>query len=242
MNKLMNFKNKDFIDIRSMKINGEIWFVAKDIARNLGYKDQASSLKRHVDEDDRGVGEIPTPGGIQKMRLINESGLYSLILGSKLQSSKRFKKWVTSEVLPSIRQNGTYETKKTTEEIMIYQLEEQKKIKEQLNQVNCRALKLESKFDDLPLLAIDSSELTTLAKRKIVSLLGGKGAPAYKVFNRKAFSDLYHELHRQFDVNKICAIKRKDLDDAKRIVSSYLLPMKLKGDIEVTNNQMKIVI
>jgi prophage antirepressor-like protein len=238
----MNFKNKDFIDIRSMKINGEIWFVAKDIARNLGYKDQASSLKRHVDEDDRGVGEIPTPGGIQKMRLINESGLYSLILGSKLQSSKRFKKWVTSEVLPSIRQNGTYETKKTTEEIMIYQLEEQKKIKEQLNQVNCRALKLESKFDDLPLLAIDSSELTTLAKRKIVSLLGGKGAPAYKVFNRKAFSDLYHELHRQFDVNKICAIKRKDLDDAKRIVSSYLLPMKLKGDIEVTNNQMKIVI
>ena len=242
MNKLMIFENKEFKKIRTIKENNEIWFVGKDVADDLGYQRPDNAIRKHVDDEDKLMHQISASGQKREMIFINESGLYSLILSSKLQTAKRFKKWVTSEVLPSIRQNGTYETKKTTEEIMIYQLEEQKKIKEQLNQVNCRALKLESKFDDLPLLAIDSSELTTLAKRKIVSLLGGKGAPAYKVFNRKAFSDLYHELHRQFDVNKICAIKRKDLDDAKRIVSSYLLPMKLKGDIEVTNNQMKIVI
>ena len=80
----------------------EPWFVGKDVAEVLGYSDTADAIKKHVDVEDKGVGEIPTPGGKQKMIIINESGVYSLVFGSKLPDAKKFKRWVTSEVLPSI--------------------------------------------------------------------------------------------------------------------------------------------
>lgn len=104
---IFKYENKT---IRTKVINDEVYFVGKDVADILGYKDTSDALKRHVDEDDKGVGEIPTPGGNQNMYIINESGLYSLILSSKLDGAKKFKKWVTSEVLPSIRKHGMYAT------------------------------------------------------------------------------------------------------------------------------------
>ncbi|TDT63397.1 BRO family protein [Fonticella tunisiensis] len=108
MNNLQIFKNTEFGQIRVIEKDGQPWFVGKDVAEALGYKDTADAIKRHVDEDDKGAGEIPTPGGIQAMILINESGLYSLVLSSKLESAKKFKRWVTSEVLPTIRKTGGY--------------------------------------------------------------------------------------------------------------------------------------
>ncbi|WP_236878267.1 Bro-N domain-containing protein, partial [Clostridioides difficile] len=110
-NNLQVFKNSDFGEIRVIELNGEPWFVGKDVAETLGYKDTSDALKRHVDDEDKGVGEIPTPGGNQNMKIINESGLYSLILSSKLSTAKKFKHWVTRDVLPSIRKTGTYSTK-----------------------------------------------------------------------------------------------------------------------------------
>ncbi len=91
-----------------IELDNEPWFVGKDVAEILGYERTADAVRTHVDEDDKGVGKIQTPGGFQEMIIINESGLYSLILSSKLESAKRFKKWVTSEVLPSIRKHGMY--------------------------------------------------------------------------------------------------------------------------------------
>ncbi|MGO0884753.1 phage antirepressor [Clostridioides difficile] len=108
MNNLQIFKNNTFGEIRVVEIKEEPWFVGKDIAEKLGYKDTSDALKRHVDDEDKGGGEIPTPGGNQNMRLINESGLYSLILSSKLPNAKAFKRWVTNEILPSIRKTGGY--------------------------------------------------------------------------------------------------------------------------------------
>ncbi|HBG7258632.1 Bro-N domain-containing protein [Clostridioides difficile] len=112
-NNLQVFKNSDFGEIRVIDLNGEPWFVGKDVAETLGYKDTSDALKRHVDDEDKGVGEIPTPGGNQNMKIINESGLYSLILSSKLLTAKKFKHWVTRDVLPSIRKTGTYSSKKS---------------------------------------------------------------------------------------------------------------------------------
>lgn len=109
-NQVKVFQNEEFGTVRTIDIDGAIYFVGRDVANILAYKDTADALKRHVDDDDKGVGEIPTPGGTQGMIVINESGLYSLILGSKLPSAKKFKKWVTSEVLPSIRRHGMYAT------------------------------------------------------------------------------------------------------------------------------------
>ena len=107
---LQTFQNLEFGEIRSMTINGEPWFVGKDIAAALGYKESAKAIREHIDDEDKGVSVLDTPGGKQKTVIINESGMYSLILSSKLEGAKRFKRWVTSEILPSIRKTGAYAT------------------------------------------------------------------------------------------------------------------------------------
>lgn len=110
-----NFQTEE---VRAIVKNNEPWFVGKDVAEILGYKRTADAIRQHVDEEDKGVGEIQTPGGIQTMTTVNESGLYALIFGSKLEKAKEFKRWVTSEVLPSIRKHGTYMTAETIEKAL----------------------------------------------------------------------------------------------------------------------------
>nr|DAL44174.1 MAG TPA_asm: repressor domain protein [Caudoviricetes sp.]DAV03072.1 MAG TPA: repressor domain protein [Caudoviricetes sp.] len=104
------FNNAEFGDIRVMLIDDDPWFVGKDIAVALGYNNPQKAIRDHVDEQDRGVNEMDTPGGKQPIIIINESGLYSLIFSSKLESAQRFKHWVTHDVLPSIRKHGMYMT------------------------------------------------------------------------------------------------------------------------------------
>lgn len=108
MNELQIFVSKEFGQIRTVTINNEPWFVGKDVAEALGYSEPRSAVSKKVDDADKGVAEMETPSGKQNMTIINESGLYALIFGSKLDSAKRFKHWVTSEVLPSIRKHGMY--------------------------------------------------------------------------------------------------------------------------------------
>lgn len=107
-NKLQIFQNEELGSLRTVEIDGEIYFVGKDVAKILNYKNPQEAIRTHVDAEDKGVREILTPGGVQQMTVINESGLYSLILSSKLPTAKKFKRWVTSEVLPSIRKTGGY--------------------------------------------------------------------------------------------------------------------------------------
>ena len=103
------FKSKEFGQIRTCMMDGETYFVGKDVASALGYRNAPKAMADHVDDEDKGITKCYTLGGNQEMTVINESGLYSLILSSKLESAKRFKRWVTSEVLPAIRKNGRYE-------------------------------------------------------------------------------------------------------------------------------------
>ena len=110
-NNIMNlttFRNKEFGTIRTVVINGEPWFVGRDVAKALGYSNTKDALAKHVEPEDKRGSQIATPGGMQEMTIINESGLYSLILSSKLPTAKKFKHWITSEVLPSLRKTGTY--------------------------------------------------------------------------------------------------------------------------------------
>lgn len=108
MNELKIFDNAEFGEIRTVVINGEPWFVGKDVAGALGYAKPTDAVGKRVDSEDRGISKVETPSGTQDMIVINESGLYSLIFSSKLESAKRFKHWVTAEVLPSIRRTGNY--------------------------------------------------------------------------------------------------------------------------------------
>lgn len=108
MSKLEIFENSEFGEIRTVEINNEPWFVGRDVATVLGYSNPRDALSKHVDNDDKGVAKCDTLGGSQDLTIINESGLYSLILSSKLPNAKAFKRWVTSEVLPAIRKHGLY--------------------------------------------------------------------------------------------------------------------------------------
>lgn len=108
MNELKIFKNEEFGEIRTVQIDNETYFVGKDIADALGYSNSRKAISDHVEEEDKGVTKWDTLGGKQNLTIINESGVYALIFGSKLESAKRFKHWVTSEILPSIRKTGGY--------------------------------------------------------------------------------------------------------------------------------------
>lgn len=107
-NQVQIFSNAEFGSVRTILIDGEPWFVGKDVAENLGYSDTAKAIKMHVDEEDKLTRQFVVSGQNRNMVIINESGLYSLILSSKLSFARRFKHWVTSEVLPALRRNGYY--------------------------------------------------------------------------------------------------------------------------------------
>ena len=112
------FKNAELGSVRVVMINEEPYFVGKDVAEILGYKDTSDAMKKHVDDEDKLTRRFADSGQNREMYVINESGLYSLILSSKLPSAKRFKKWVTSEVLPAIHKHGLYATDKVIDNIL----------------------------------------------------------------------------------------------------------------------------
>ncbi len=117
MEKLKVFENSNFGKIRVLEIDGEPWFIAVDIAKVLDYR-TAYDMTRILDEDEKGTQIVRTPGGNQNVIVINESGLYSSTLRSRKPEAKQFKKWVTSEVLPSIRKHGAYLTDQTVEKVL----------------------------------------------------------------------------------------------------------------------------
>lgn len=121
MNELQIFSNPEFGKVRTVEVGGEAWLVGKDVAAALGYSNTKDALARHVDGEDKRGSRIPTTSGEQEMTIINESGLYALVLSSKLPGAKRFKRWVTSEVLPAVRRTGGYlagAERMTPEELM----------------------------------------------------------------------------------------------------------------------------
>ncbi|HEL1562054.1 TPA: phage antirepressor KilAC domain-containing protein [Streptococcus suis] len=146
---LQIFKNEQFGEVQLVEINNEPWFIGKEIAEILGYKNSRDALSKHVDEEDKGVAKRDTLGGSQDQVIINESGLYSLILKSKLPQAKQFKRWVTSEVLPAIRKHGGYLTDNKLEEALLNpdtlislatQLKEEREARKQLQVANSQLM------------------------------------------------------------------------------------------------------
>lgn len=126
MQEIQIFNNEEFGQVRTVIIDGEPWFVGNDVAGILKYKDKYSALRKNVDEDDKRLCPVGSTSGVQETTVINESGLYSLIFNSKLESAKKFKHWVTSEVLPQIRKTGCYQNesyiKKINQDIPVGEL------------------------------------------------------------------------------------------------------------------------
>ena len=133
MNEITVFNNDEFGSIRTVTIESEPWFVGKDVAEVLGYQNGSRDINRHVDDEDKLCTKIEYAGQKREVTIINESGLYSLILSSKLPNAKKFKRWVTSEVLPSIRKTGSYGKPMSQLEIAQYSInlliEQERKMK-----------------------------------------------------------------------------------------------------------------
>lgn len=139
MKDLQVFRNPEFGEIRTVEVNGEPWLVGKDVAQALGYKNPQEAIRTHVDEEDKGVSEILTPGGKQTVPIINESGLYALVLASKLPGAKKFKRWVTAEVLPSIRRHGRYARPMTQAQLIAAQAQVLVEMEGRMKAVEARA-------------------------------------------------------------------------------------------------------
>lgn len=216
-NEVQLFENAEFGKIRTLVLAGEPWFVGKDVAMALGYgegKSLANAVAKHVDKEDKGVTELMTPGGKQNMVIINESGLYALIFGSKLESAKRFKHWVTSEVLPAIRKTGSYNlTPQNHMELMFQDMKmEWKLVYAQINILSDVVEKQNKQFTQV----VDNMTLTTVQQRKIYSagkdriseLLGGAHSAEYKKQSRKYFVNMWNCVKEKFN----CGSSYKDLN------------------------------
>lgn len=241
MNELQIFNSEEFGDIRTITINNEPWFVGKDVAEALGYSNTRDALATHVSEEDKNTVVISDgKRGNPNQVVINESGLYALIFGSKLDSAKRFKHWVTSEVLPAIRKTGSYQKPMTTAEQIQLLAQGNVELKEKIEAVNDD---LQEFKRDMPLLALECQKITKAKNQKVVPILGGKDAPAYKdnSLRQLVYSDIDSQLRREFGVNTYKAIKRNQCDMAIKIINEYELPMYLKDRIDDTNAQISFL-
>lgn len=237
MNELQIFNSEEFGDIRTVTIDNEPWFVGKDVATALGYADTFGALKKHIMDEDKLVCQIDSAGQKRDVTVINESGLYALIFGSKLESARRFKHWVTSEVLPAIRKTGSYQKPMTTDQKIQLLAQGNVELTEKIDKVDKDLQEFKA---DMPLLALECQRITRAKNQKVVPLMGGKDAPAYKnkSLMHKVYSDVDAQLRREFGVNTYKAIKRSQCDLAVEIIKKYELPRCLREEIKDENSQM----
>lgn len=242
MNEIQIFNSPEFGEIRTVIIEGEPWFVGRDVANALGYVKPQNAVRNNVDKEDARIESTLTNGGAQNTLVVNESGLYSLIFGSKLESAKKFKKWVTSEVLPSIRRNGSYGNQLPKNPMELLELHYEA-IRHVDNKVDALAEDLEQFKQELPLFGIDEDKIVTAVRRKGTECLGGKDSNAYsdKSIHNKVFRDIYRELKHQFGITGTYKqIKRNQCDMAVQIVEKYTLPIFLADQINDCNAQISM--
>lgn len=242
MEELQIFNNEEFGNVRSLMIDNEPWFVGKDVAEALGYKNVRDSLARHIDSDDKRDGVVihDSMGREQKPIIINESGLYSLILSSKLPSAKKFKHWVTSEVLPTLRKTGSYAKVPTDpRELLMLTI----KAHEQTAQ---RVDVLEEKVSDLEKsTTIDSSQQYTLeriAKTTVISALGGIDSRAYQLMSRKIFSNIWRDYKKYFKLGSYRDTLKTDYENAKNYLESWSPEVNTSLKIKEYNSQLSMVL
>lgn len=235
MSNIQIFNNPEFGEIRTIDQNGEPWFVGKDVATALGYADPRGAISKKVDDLDRGVAKMATPSGEQEMTIINESGLYSLCFSSKLEGAKKFKRWVTSEVLPQIRKTGSYIMPKMTKEMQAIFL-----LDNRTAQLDQRVTALENNA------VIDYGQQQTLTKavnhRVIADTLGGKGTPACEDAHVRGvvYCEINKDLQNWFRVNARNNIPRKRFDEAIEYVNRWKPSTNTAMMIQNVNGQTKM--
>lgn len=236
MNELQIFNNEEFGNVRSLMIDNEPWLVGKDVATDLGYQNGSRDINRHVDEEDRRKVMVFDGKQNKETIVINESGLYALVFGSKLPSAKKFKHWVTSEVLPTLRKTGSYAKVPTDpRELLMLTI----KAHEQTAQ---RVDVFEEKVSDLEKsTTIDSSQQNTLekvAKTTAIRTLGGIDSRAYQLMSRKIFSNIWRDYKNYFKLGSYRDTLKTDYENAKNYLESWSPEVNTSLKIKEYNSQL----
>lgn len=228
MNELQVFKFENS-QVRTVLINDVPYFVGKDVATILGYSNPRDALSKHVDEEDKGVANYDTPGGKQNLTVISESGVYALVFGSKLPGAKKFKRWVTKEVLPTIRKTGGYKVPDNPMDALKLMFEAQTQTNQQVGALDKRVTDLE---DNKLLDPGEYNYISRAVKRKVKEVMCELNIDLIS----KQKSQIYHAINR--DLNCFIGIKTrtqfkaKDFDRALEFIQNWQLSYTDKKIIE----------
>lgn len=219
MNELQIFKNEEFGEVRSLIIDNEPYFVGKDVATALGYAKSRNAIATHVDEEDKKVAPIQGDvGGTQEMILINESGLYSLIFSSKLPGAIKFKRWVTKEVLPSIRKTGGYNLPSDPRELLQLTIEAHENTAKRVDRIEHDISDLK---DNAFLSPSEYNLVSTRINERVRHIINGYHLNP----NRQQRSELYKAINREIKVitgiKARCQLRQKDLNTVLDFVNDW---------------------
>ena len=233
MNDLKVFENSEFGEVRTAVIEGEPMFCLADVCKALELVNSRAVADR-LDEDERRKLDLPRQG---ETWFVTESGLYAVILRSDKPAAKKFRKWVTSEVLPSIRKTGSYNKPLTTAEQIKLLAQGNTELGQRVEDVEKRIDTFET---ELPLLAVDCDRITNAVKARGTHFLGGLNSNAYhdKSLRQRTYSDIHREVKRQFGVSTYKAIRRNQCDRAVAFISNYDIPFVLQDEIMDCNAQI----
>lgn len=239
MNDLQIFSNSEFGEIRTITKDGEALFCLGDLCRILELT--AKGVKQRL--TDEVISNYPIPdslGRIQNTIFVNEDGLYDAILDSRKENARKFRKWVTSEVLPSIRKTGSYSMPKTTGGQIQLLAQGYTELEQAVNSIKEDMTELK---DNTPLYGCEIDEVKQHVNRKGVIVLGGKDSEAYKngSIRSSVYSDIYKQLKREFGcVTTYKSIRRKYIDNVHKFIDDYALPMVLAEQVKEANAQISM--
>lgn len=235
MNDLKIFNNEEFGEIRTVVVNEEPMFCLTDICKALEMSNPTMVAQR-LDDDERTKLDLGRQG---ETNFITESGLYAVILRSDKPNAKKFRKWVTSEVLPSIRKTGSYNKPMTTAEKIHLLAQSDEELTHRVDEVEAEVEELK---ETMPLLAVDCDRITNAVKSKGIETLGGKDSNSYKdrSLRGRVYADIHREVKRQFGVTTYKAIKRNQCEKAVAFVRNYNVPFVLQEQIAENNAQLNL--
>lgn len=234
MNDLQIFNNEEFGEVRTAVVNDEPMFCLIDICKALEIKN-ATDVAKRLDEDELTRLNLGSRAG--ETNFITESGLYAVILRSDKPNAKKFRKWVTSEVLPTIRKTGGYNKPMSTAEKIKLLAQGNEELNERVEKVED---KLDSLENDMPLYGCEIEELKNHISRRAISILDGKNSEAYKDASIRGtvYKDIYRQLKREYGyASSYKSLKRKYLADAHEFVDCYAAPTYLQEQITDANAQ-----
>lgn len=215
MNELQIFNSEEFGEIRTITKDNEPWFVASDICRSLDLSNPTMAMQR-IDDDEKAKFNLGLSGG--ETNCVNEYGLYSLVLASRKREAKDFKRWITHEVLPSIRKTGSYNKPMSTAEKIQLLAQGNEELNERVDMVDGRVTDLENNM------TIDYGQQVVIGdevNKVVIGALGGKDSAAYKEINRKVFSECNRDIKHYFHVNSRNNIPKKRFDEAVQYIKNW---------------------